>query len=168
MQIARSFSALRKCHDPLAITIGSFDGVHEGHKHLFAYMAKLASTRLIVTFETLPINYFRKEKIPQLTTIEQKLSLLEKADIENVLLLPFDETIATLTYQEFLQRIHEHCPFQHLVLGKQATFGKDQQGNEENIKAFAPTLSFTPHYIEKLQKDGAPFSSMRLRKALNC
>ncbi len=167
MQIARSFSALNNSQSEVALTIGSFDGVHPGHKHLFSYMATLAPTRLVVTFETLPINYFRKEPIPQLTTLDQKLLLLEKSGIENVLLLPFNEKTAALTYQEFLQNIYNNCPFSHLVLGKDAAFGKDQLGNEQNITTFSKQFPFTPHYIKKLQKDGVPHSSMRLRKALS-
>ena len=164
MQIARSFAALNKNPSQVALTIGSFDGVHPGHKHLFSYMETLAPVRLVVTFETLPINYFRKEPIPQLTTLDQKLLLLEESGIDIVLLLPFDEKTAELTYQEFLQNIYENCPFSHLVLGKGAAFGIDQLGNEKNITTFASALSFTPHYIDKLQKDGAPLSSMRLRQ----
>ncbi|GAB5412092.1 MAG: hypothetical protein ChlgKO_12060 [Chlamydiales bacterium] len=167
MQIARSFSALNNSQSEVALTIGSFDGVHPGHKHLFSYMENLAPIRLVVTFETLPINYFRKEPIPQLTTLEQKLLLLEESGIDIVLLLPFDEKTALLTYQEFLQNIYDNCLFSHLVLGKGAAFGKDQLGNEQNIITFSKQLPFTPHYIKKLQKNGVPHSSMRLRQALN-
>jgi len=90
MQIARSFTALNNSQSQVALTIGSFDGVHAGHKHLFSFMKTLAPTRLVVTFETLPINYFCKGTIPQLTTLEQKLLLLEESGIDIVLLLPFD------------------------------------------------------------------------------
>ncbi|MDX8431373.1 MAG: FAD synthetase family protein [Candidatus Algichlamydia australiensis] len=165
MQIARDFSTLQRSSDPVALTIGSFDGVHAGHKYLFSQMATLAPTRLVTTFETLPINYFRPElNIPQLTTLEEKLTLLEQAGVDLVLLLPFNKEIATLTYKEFLQKIYHHCPFNHLVLGKGAAFGKDAQGNEENIRIFSEQLHFTPHYIEKFLVDGRPLSSRRLRE----
>ncbi len=165
MRIARTFKALRKSNRSVALTIGSFDGVHPGHCHLFAQMAKLAPVRLVVTFEILPINYFRKDlNIPQLTTTDEKLKLLDEAGIDTTLLLPFDQATAGLTYKEFLEKIYAKCPFTHLILGKKALLGRDQEGNEERVKRLGDEMGFKARYIEKLFEGGKPISSMRLRK----
>jgi riboflavin kinase / FMN adenylyltransferase len=120
-------------------TIGNFDGVHLGHqaiiKKLLQQSSKLSLPSLVIIFEPQPEEYFKGEHAPaRLTKLKEKLLLLQQFSVENVLILRFNQTLATKTAAEFMQYITAHINIKHLIIGDDFHFGHKQEGNFQYLK----------------------------------
>lgn len=150
---------------PIALTIGSFDGVHLGHQHLLSELKKLG-TPVVLTFSNHPAEILRSSPPPLIDTLEQKLRRLKSHGVALTICLPFNDELAAMPYDIFLKTIHEHLPFSHLVLGEGAAFGHQAQGHSRNILPFSCHLNFTPHYLPKFTFEGEVVSSKKIRELI--
>lgn len=170
MQILHSLKRPDRLSSPVIVTIGNFDGVHLGHRSLLQFMQhkkESHGTSIVLTFRNHPKSIFDPDSpLLHLVTTEHKLQLLKSMGIDSTLLLPFTRELADLTYQEFISMLRESIPFQHLVLGKGATIGKNREGHEENMRTLAKELGFEIHYISKEMAGSAPISSGRIRRLI--
>lgn len=153
------------------VTIGMFDGVHLGHQKVLKTAKELANKNnvklLVITFINHPKEILSpSEKITFLSTLDERLALLEMQGVDLVLTLEFTSEFSQQTAYEFLNAIYTQLPFSHLVLGYNATLGSDQKNNREHVLKAAKTLGFEVLYVEKDLFDGKPVSSGRIRKAL--
>ncbi len=110
MRIFQGIDAIPAGFGPTVVSIGNFDGVHLGHRRILDAVktgARSAGAQAVaVTFEPHPLRLLRPESAPKvLTPLEEKLRLLEAADLDAVLVLPFDEELSRLTAREFVQRV---------------------------------------------------------------
>ena len=111
MQIWRSFDDVPADLGRTVVTIGNFDGVHLGHRHVLAQARATAAdlgvdTVVVVTFDPHPMAVLRPEHAPPiLTSIETRARLLEEAGIDAVLVIPFDREIAGWSPEEFIDRV---------------------------------------------------------------
>jgi len=152
---------------PIALTIGSYDGVHLGHQHLFQQLKKYG-TAAVLTFSNHPAEVLRPQSAPPLIdTLDQKIRRLEKNGIDLTLILPFTPELSSLSYDTFLRQLHEHLPFTHLILGEGSTLGHKAEGTQEKIQALAKELNFTPIYLPKFLFEGEPVSSKKIRELIN-
>ena len=152
---------------PCGLTIGSFDGVHLGHQSLLKHLRKSSPLKAPLSslpfLTTLPSTSHLTSYPPHLPPL-QKAKLLGDYGADIVILTPFTQQFATLSFDLFLRTLLEKFPFSLLILGTGATFGKNKgEGNEENIRQIAPELGFTVEYLSKLTLQGAPISSGRIR-----
>ena len=162
MNIYTSLSDLQGI-SPCAFTIGAFDGVHRGHQALFAQLKKTKRPLAILTFATHPQQILRPEKpLALLTPLSIKLALLQAQGINIAVVLPFSQELAALPFDRFLEQL----PLAHLILGKEATFGKDRGGNETNVRAWASASGIPVEYLEKLTMNHEPISSHRIRDTI--
>lgn len=170
MIISKSLEQIPSLKPPIGLTIGTFDGVHLGHQSLFCSLREKVSSQGTVaalTFSNHPSELFNGHAPTlQLCTLEHKLKLLQAFGVDFVLLLPFDQQLAKKPFDLFLQDLKSHIGFSYLVLGEEASFGKNREGKPEAVKALASRLQFQVEYIAKTQMDKAPVSSGRIRKAL--
>jgi riboflavin kinase/FMN adenylyltransferase len=151
---------------PCGLTIGSFDGVHIGHQAILQRL-KQHGTSAVLTFRNHPSHVLtQKTPTPPLYTLEQKLSLLEEAGVDLVILLSFTPALAEQSFDQFLNTLRATYPFTYLVLGKGASFGKNRQGDEAHVRALGQQLGFTVEYLEKTTFQGSAVSSGRIRTAL--
>ena len=109
MQIYRGFDALPHFRHP-AVTVGSFDGVHRGHRalveRLVAEARLLGGESLVLTFEPHPrIALGRAEGLQLLTTLDEKAALLEALGVDALIVIPFDRTFSALSGADFVERI---------------------------------------------------------------
>lgn len=119
---------------PFALALGFFDGLHLGHKKIFQTLKEQNLPTALLTFTNHPGSLIKGIKEPPLlTSPEQKLSLLQKEQFDLVLALPFTQEIASLTYDQFIQKLKMKIPFTHLILGKSDAFGKNREGNEKSL-----------------------------------
>lgn len=142
---------------PIILTIGNFDGVHIGHQKL------LQQATVALTFSNHPVEFFTGKTMPALCTLDERLNKIEACGIQCTLILPFNQALSELTYQEFIDKIRTKIPFTQLVLGEGATFGKDREGTPENLHK----LGLPVKYISKEQLDGIIISSEQIRKWLD-
>jgi riboflavin kinase/FMN adenylyltransferase len=146
-----------------AITIGVFDGVHLGHQ------ARLRETTqynksCVLTFRNHPASFFNPQRpLFLITTLEERLELLEKEGVDTVFLLEFDQAFADLTYDLFLQYLKETLQISHLILGEGDSFGKGRQGTAETVLPLSKKLGIQTLYLPKILLDGEVISSSRIR-----
>ncbi len=153
---------------PRGLVIGSFDGVHLGHRHLLHRLKALQGgkgTQAVVTFSNHPSQVLKKQTPAlSLCSLEQKVRLLEGAGVHLLFLLEFTPQLAAQSYETFLTQVHKAYPFQYLVIGKGDAFGKGREGTEERIMELGRQLPFKAEYVEKLKIDGETVSSGKIRE----
>lgn len=151
---------------PIALTLGTFDGVHLGHQHLLSELKKRA-TPVVLTFSNHPTEILRPKATPPLIdTPQQKLRHFEKSGVALTILLPFDSTLAALPYDTFLKQIRHHLPFSYLVLGEGSAFGQGREGHAANISRLSQELAFEPIYLPKFTIEGEVVSSKKIRELI--
>ena len=135
------------------VTIGSFDGVHLGHacviQHLKEKAASIDGESVIISFEPHPreVLYPREQKIGILTTLEEKITILEKYGVDHLIILKFTLEFAQQSYNDFVKKILiDKLKIKGLVVGYDHRFGKDRAGNFENLQELANEYSF---FLEK-------------------
>ena len=152
------------------VTVGVFDGVHQGHRHLLRQVVQLAGSRYIptvVTFSNRPITVLRPGTEPSyLTTLEQRIGLIKQQGIETVVCLEFNHELAQVTAAEFAQLLSESLKMKGLVLGPDSTLGKDRQGDLSFMQQQGEGLGFWAQSVDPLEIDGQPVKSRRIREAL--
>ncbi len=153
------------------LTLGNFDGVHRGHHFLLSALRERVGEDGILgvlTFSTRP-SYVLKHlpHSPLLCSKQHKIRLLQEAGVDLCFSIPFTEELAAVSYRDFLEKIRKVLPFDYLVLGKGAAFGKKQEGNQERILELAREWGFEAIYLEKAEGAGEVISSRGIRKALS-
>jgi riboflavin kinase/FMN adenylyltransferase len=111
-----------------AVALGTFDGIHLGHRRVIdaARAAHLRST--VVTFDPHPRAFFGN-RVELLTTVERRLELLEEAGVDDVLLLAFDDALATLDAEEFAESILRAAGAEVVAAGETFRFGRSRSGD---------------------------------------
>lgn len=173
MKIIRDLNTPIPLTRPATLTIGNFDGVHLGHRAVLAKAAEIAKKEsehtpvIAITFENHPSDVLRPHThVPRLCTLKHRLKLLKEAGIDTVILLPFTKELSQMTAEEFLKLIQSRIQFSNLVLGHDATIGKERQGNRETIQKLAAANGFTVTYLDELTSEGTPVSSSRIRQLI--
>ena len=167
MKISRNLASMPDIKTPVVLAVGTFDGVHLGHRKIINEMKK-HGTCVIFTFTNHPSEALTPNiQIPYITPPEYKLQLLDNTGADICLIQPFSTDMAHMTYNLFLEEIHSVFHFDHIFFGGNDCLGKNRDGNPENIASIGKHLGFTPHYLEKLVIDGEIVSSSKIRKFLN-
>ena len=167
MKTFDSFQSLPTFNTNTAISIGIFDGIHIGHQMIIKELHKKAgkNNKGLITFNQRPAAYFNPlEADLPIMSVEHRLHLLEQYGLDFVLCLSFNHEIADMSYEDFLLRLKEKLNFTHLILGKNATFGKDRLGNEQTVLPFAKKEGFEAEFLHKLTLQNEIVSSTKIRK----
>jgi riboflavin kinase / FMN adenylyltransferase len=156
-------------HKPIVLTIGNFDGVHRGHDALLKHAKAIADTKegsvTVLTFSNHPSEILRPEQpTPLLCTIAHKLKLIERQQIPHTILLPFTKYLSQHSAASFIERVRSHIPFSHLVLGHDATLGRDRQGNRSTMMQLSMEWGFDVEYISEYRYEGKLISSTLIRQ----
>ncbi len=156
-----------------AVTIGNFDGVHRGHQRLLKRLREDARRKklkaLVITFDPHPKMILRPELQPfyLITTLEEKISLLNDTGIDAVVVIPFTLQYAQKTAEEFIcQVLWEGLRIQKIVIGHDYTFGKGKEGNEAFLAAFGKKLGFGVGIINAVEVGDTVISSTAIRDAI--
>ncbi len=96
-----------------------------------------------------------------LIPLDEKIALL-KEFADEVIVVPFTKEFANTDFRDLLSQFS----LSHLILGEGAVFGKGRAGNEENVKKYGTEKQFVVEYVPKLQFEGEPISSSRIRALL--
>lgn len=157
---------------PTVVTVGSFDGVHSGHHILLKRTVETARHKgyksLVVTFGNHPRNTFSEtDQIGILTTVDEKIYLMEQEGVDAVLFLPFDDAIRNMEAEAFLHdivvaKLHARS----IVVGYNHHFGRNQRGNTAMLRASAAALGYDVVEIDEQSIAGGKVSSTVIRHAL--
>lgn len=123
------------------VTIGRFQGVHLGHRHLLSYLGESdpESPKVVVTFNPPPEDILLKKTHQKIASSEEKVKIFEKLGIDVVFLIPFDEQLAQLSGPEFAQQyIIDLFRPKTIVIGYDFAFGKNRSGTGDTFKDLVP------------------------------
>lgn len=155
------------------LTVGTFDGVHLGHRKIIARMLDLAKKikgeSVIFTFDPHPRKVVAPDEasLRLLTTMEEKIVLFEQSGIDHLIIYPFTPEFARLSYEEFVENILVgQIHTKSLVVGYDHKFGKDRQGGFEFLKKCADRHEFQIEKLDVLLMNESNVSSTRIREAL--
>jgi len=156
------------------ITIGMFDGVHEGHKQLLSHVIdvsnEISASSTVVTFWPHPRLVLSQEEanLQFITTLDEKTKLISQIGVQQIILLPFTPNLASLSAEEFISDVLiEKLKMKHLVVGFNHRFGKDRLADYEAYKKLAQKYGFGISKVAAVESDNAEISSTVVRQLLN-
>ena len=171
MEIIRNFSSYES-NQPLALSLGMFDGVHKGHQSIIERLNSEAKKRnlesAVLTFWPHPRLVFDPQAdLKLLNTIEEKSHLLQEFGISKLFLKEFNEEFRNLTGEEFVRQILvEKLNVKFLIVGYDHVFGKNKSGNFELLEKLAPELGYEVIQMEAVNLHNDTISSTKVRNAL--
>lgn len=155
------------------VTVGTFDGVHAGHRELIQTVLNKAEKRLarsvIVTFDPHPREIINpgEEGIKLLTSLEERCEILKDLGIDEMIVIPFTRDFSLLNSDEFIRDIiWKKIGVSEFVIGYDHQFGKDREGSIGTIQSIAGELEFDVHVVSKQEVENKTVSSTAIRKAL--
>lgn len=121
------------------ITVGSFDGVHLGHRQILNYLkksaAELKGESIVITFDPHPQQVlYPGNDFFLINTLEEKKQLLAQEQIEHLIILPFTRQFASQSFTEFLHLLIDKINPKAIVMGPNHNFGKNREGNSETMQ----------------------------------
>ncbi|MEL4456153.1 bifunctional riboflavin kinase/FAD synthetase [Lutimonas vermicola] len=154
------------------LTIGTFDGVHIGHQKIIARLNEIknkpSERSMILTFYPHPRRVLdQSNDIKMLTTMEEKTQLLEKFGLDDLIIEPFTKEFSRLSALDFVRNILVHkLHLTRLVIGYDHHFGKNREGNFEQLTEYGELYGFTVEKIPAQEIEHVSVSSTKIRKAL--
>ncbi|WP_299524651.1 bifunctional riboflavin kinase/FAD synthetase [Winogradskyella sp.] len=155
------------------ITVGTFDGVHIGHKKILNRVVNLASENnlspSVLTFFPHPRMVLQKaDDIKLLNTIEERISILKNYGIKDVVVKEFNPTFANLSAEDYVKKILvDELNTKQIVIGYDHHFGKNRSANINDLKHFSRKYNFTIEEILAQDIEDVTVSSTKIRNALN-
>jgi riboflavin kinase/FMN adenylyltransferase len=157
--------------DGCGLTIGSFDGVHQGHQELIRAMVESAHAAnlpaVVLTFFPHPSVLLRGRKpVFYITSPDEKASLLGELGVDYVVTQPFNRKLSQIRAEEYLDEIEGHLTFRELWIGEDFALGYQREGNRHFLKAASEKRGFELHVVSPYKLGGEVISSTRVREAL--
>jgi riboflavin kinase/FMN adenylyltransferase len=175
MQVFRRLPP-REQRQPCALTIGNFDGVHRGHQALLAELGQAAAQRglpaCVLTFEPHPREFFAARRqgasAPnRISTLRDKLEALERAGIERVCVVHFNERFASLEAEAFIDQVLlDGLQTRFLLIGDDFCFGARRRGDFAMLERTAGRAGFELARMDTVADGGTRISSSSVRRAL--
>lgn len=157
---------------PSVVTVGTFDGVHIGHKKIIDRLVDTARQNniesVILTFFPHPRMVLQKDtNIKLINTIDERTQILEKTGLDNLVIHPFTQDFSRLTAREYVeQMLVKKLNISHIIIGYDHRFGRNRNSDITDLASFGMQYDFTVEEISKQDIDDVAVSSTKIRKAL--
>ena len=154
------------------VALGNFDGVHLGHQAVIGeavrWARSIACPCVVATFDPHPVRYFSPDADPfHLTTLDQRQELLEALGADAMLIFRFNEQLATIHADRWVERVIAHrLAARGVVTGEDFNFGKARSGNAAMLKALGGRFGISARTVAAVHESGLPVSSSRIRQAI--
>lgn len=155
------------------VTIGTFDGVHIGHKYIIQHLNSIAKREggesVLLTFHPHPrhVLYEDKNDLKLLNTIEEKKEKLNEIGLNNFVIQNFSKEFSKMKYINFVRDILVgKLKVDHLVIGYDHHFGRNREGSIKELKELSHIYNFTLEQIPPQKKNDVSVSSTKIRKLL--
>ncbi len=155
------------------VTIGMFDGVHKGHHMILDRVKEVAKIKkgesVVITFWPHPRKVLEPNNtsLRYLTTIKEKIKLLEDAEIDHAVIINFTKEFAQKTADDFIKNILVNkINVKYLILGYDHRFGKDRKGSLNDMQSCADKYNFNIEKLNALSSDNEIISSTKIREAI--
>ena len=171
IEILHGVERLMGVEGPVSLALGVFDGVHIGHQKVIETAVQRAhecgGKAIVVTFEPHPIQVLAPEKAPMriLATVEHKALLLEKLDVDVLLVAEFTPDFAKQSASDFFSLIH-HPQLHSIAVGEDWKFGKGRDGDGSFLRRKGSELNVQIDLVPAVKVAGERASSTRIRQAL--
>lgn len=155
------------------VTIGTFDGVHVGHKAILKRLVETAKKEnldsVVLTFFPHPRMVLQQDSNMKLiNTIVERTELLENTGLDHLVIHPFTHAFSRLTALEYVRDILVNSlKAKKIIIGYDHRFGRNRNANIEDLKEFGKTYNFEVEEISAKELDDVAISSTKIRKALN-
>jgi riboflavin kinase/FMN adenylyltransferase len=153
------------------VTIGTFDGVHRGHRRLLDQAVQRGQELNLpvtgVTFEPVPAAVLRPEAFPgRISTPEEKLECLADAGLDEIVVVPFTLELSRWSPEDFMAWLQEKTSLRELWVGEKFALGKDRAGTVERLTEIGAALGFRVVAVPRLTNGQEVVSSSRVRAAV--
>lgn len=154
------------------VTVGTFDGVHRGHRAVLAEIAARARATgrrsVLATFHPHPLRVVRPEAAPPLlSTPAEKKELLAESGLDYAVFIPFTPTLQRYPARRFVDEILVgRLDMTELVIGYDHGFGKGREGDVDTLRELGRELGFAVDVVGPVSAGDEPISSTRIRRAL--
>ena len=171
MRIFHGFDNVHEIVRP-AVTLGSFDGVHSGHRRildsLMAESKRIGGQSVVITFDPHPRQViFPDQKMELLTTTEEKAELLEQVGVDILLVVEFNDTFRQLTSEDFVRNfLVGKLGMKSMIVGYNHHFGHNRSGDFNHLTPLHNELNFNLTQVEKFDMGCGKISSTEIRKLL--
>jgi riboflavin kinase / FMN adenylyltransferase len=170
MQVILNLNEINKPLTNPVLTIGNFDGVHKGHLALFDKVKERAKAidgqSVVMTFEPHPLKIMKPANGPQLIThTGQKLELMEKAGIDVIVCVSFDQEFAAIPARVFVNNILvKRIGIKEIVVGYDYTFGHNREGDINLLREIGNDSGFIVHLVGPIEIEHTLVSSTSIRR----
>lgn len=156
------------------ITVGTFDGVHAGHRAIIDKVVEKAKKRdarsVLVTFDPHPRNIINPGDagLKLLTTLQERSEILYELGIDTMIVIPFDRDFSLLSSEKFIRNIiHKKIGVSEFVIGYDHQFGRNREGTIETIEELGEELEFDSYVVSKREVGEKTVSSTAIRNAIS-
>jgi riboflavin kinase/FMN adenylyltransferase len=160
-----------RAENPSAITIGTFDGVHVGHKKIIQNLIEKSEglSTMLLTFFPHPRMVLQQDaNIKLINTIEERIQLLEATGLNTLIIYPFNREFSRLTARDFVRDfLIDHLNLKKIIIGYDHRFGRNRTANIDDLREFGQAFDFKVEEIQAKEIDDITISSTKIRKALN-
>jgi len=170
MRIEQELAVAAPQRDTL-LTIGVFDGVHAGHRHLLETLKLRAADRSllsgVVTFDPHPQSVLHPDnELPWLSDVEDRVRSIRELGIDLVVVLTFTKEVALLTAQQFMTMVKAHLGMRGIVVGPDFALGQGRAGSIDQLRELGRQLGFSVEAVAQYTANGEAVSSTLIRQAL--
>lgn len=157
---------------PSVVTIGTFDGVHIGHKKIIQRLTHVGNkqdlTSLVLTFFPHPRMILQKEAdIKMLNTIDEKIDLLSQLNLDALIVKTFDKNFANLSARDYVKNVLvDGLNAKHIIIGYDHHFGKNRTADISDLKRFGLEFGFEVEEISVQDIQDVAVSSTKIRNAV--
>ena len=174
MQLVRHLSDLpyAELAQGSVVTIGSYDGLHPGHRHLLDRVIAEATARnvpsIVMSFEPTPKEFFSADAPPaRLMRFREKFDALQDHGVDLFYCPRFSEAMRSITADAFIRKVLVHgLNARHIVIGDDFHFARRREGSISELQRAAPALSYSIEQVPSVIVDGIRVSSTAVREAL--
>ena len=172
IELVRGLHNLRARHRGCVMTVGKFDGLHLGHQTLLAqtvsYARALGLPAVVMSFDPSPREFFSPQRShPRISTLRDKLLSLQRAGVERLVLVRFNQRIADMPPHQFLEEILlDRLGAHTLIVGDDLRFGQARAGDIRYLQSRADELGYRVVPVDTVSVQGERASSSALREAL--
>lgn len=161
-------------HPNTVLTVGTFDGVHAGHRAIIDTIVEKARERdarsVLVTFDPHPRDIINPGDagIKLLTTLQERAEILDELGVNTMCVIPFDRDFSLLSSEEFVRDIiYEKIGVSEFVIGYDHQFGRNREGTIETVERIGKDLDFDTYVVSKREVGAKTVSSTAIRKAIS-
>ncbi|WBW94838.1 bifunctional riboflavin kinase/FAD synthetase [Oceanirhabdus sp. W0125-5] len=155
-------------HENTVIVLGSFDGIHIGHRKLIetaieiGQMSRMKS--MVYTFANHPLSVINSHRTPKLLMSNKvKIEYFEKLGVDILALIEFNKEFMEISPEDFIKLLTEKYGAKHIIVGYNYRFGYKNLGDVELLRSMQENLGFELHVVEPVKLGGTPVSSTFIR-----